>query len=88
VADAARKAEKPCSVCGDIADDPATALMLLGMGFDAVSVAPNFVAEIKYAVRKTRAADARAAAQEAVRQTTAEGVRRVLARIRERIDGG
>ncbi|HVS11981.1 MAG TPA: phosphoenolpyruvate--protein phosphotransferase [Planctomycetota bacterium] len=88
VADAARMAEKPCSVCGDIADDPATALMLLGMGFDAVSVAPNFVAEIKYAVRKTRAADARAAAQEAVRQTTAEGVRRVLARIRERIDGG
>ena len=42
---------KPCSVCGDVADDPATALMLLGMGFDAVSVAPNFCPEIKYAVR-------------------------------------
>src|SRR6185503_17636871 len=40
VAVAATSAGKSCSVCGEIASDPAVTLLLLGFGYDAVSVAP------------------------------------------------
>ncbi len=83
VARACRAAQRPCSVCGDVADDPAYALLLLGMGYDSVSVAPAFHPEIGYAVRRTRASDARALAQQALAATDSEGVRAVLARIQD-----
>ena len=85
VADAAQRAEKPASVCGDMSGDPATALLLLGMGYDAVSVAPQFIPEIKYAVRRTPAEDARGFVEEALSQEDSDGVRRVLERIRARL---
>lgn len=87
VATSARRAERPSSVCGDVAGDPATAVLLLGMGYDAVSVAPHFVAEIKYAVRAIQASEAREFAQQAVACRDSAGVRDVLSRIRSRIYG-
>jgi phosphotransferase system enzyme I (PtsI) len=85
VAEVARAAEKSCSVCGEMAGDYATALMLLGMGYDAVSVVHNFLPEIKYAVRETQLSEAREIARAAQLETTCEGVRRVLADVRERL---
>lgn len=87
VATAANRAGVPCSVCGDIADDPAIAMLLLGMGFDGVSVAPNFLHEIKYAVRQGSGADARALAAACLEQSSPEGVRLLLERERSRIEG-
>jgi phosphoenolpyruvate-protein phosphotransferase len=52
IADASRAAGKRCAVCGDLAGDPIMSLVLLGLGFDSVSVAPHFQLEIKYAVRQ------------------------------------
>jgi phosphotransferase system enzyme I (PtsP) len=83
VAQIAGAAGKPCSVCGDIAADPATAILLLGLGFDAVSVAPNFLPEMKYAIRRTAMPAARALATEALGETTIAGVRSVLSRFRD-----
>jgi phosphotransferase system enzyme I (PtsI) len=85
VARVAREAGKPCSVCGEMAGDYATALMLLGMGFDSVSVVPTLLPEVKYAVRETPEAEAQRIAQLALAETTSEGVRRVLAQARERL---
>jgi phosphoenolpyruvate-protein phosphotransferase len=85
VAEVARAANKPCAVCGDIAADAATAILLMGLGFDSVSVAPHFVPEIKYAVRRTTLAEARALAEAALAETTAEGVRTVLADFRDAV---
>ncbi len=51
IADCARRAGKSASVCGEMAGDYATALMLFALGFDTVSVSPHFVAEVKHAVR-------------------------------------
>lgn len=87
VAEAARAAGKPCSVCGDVADDPAYAILLLGLGYDSVSVAPGFHPEIKYAVRRTTAAEAVALAAEACAQRDSRGVRDLLERARERLLG-
>lgn len=57
IAQKARAAGKPASVCGEMAGDYATALLLFGMGFHAVSVSPHFVAEVKHAVRQAGMAD-------------------------------
>ena len=83
VARVARAAGKACSVCGELAGDYATALMLLGMGYDSVSVVPNFLPEIKYAVRQTTLPEARRIATEAAAEITGGGVREVLASVRE-----
>jgi phosphotransferase system enzyme I (PtsP) len=85
VAEVARSAGKPCSVCGEMAGDYATALMLLGMGYDSVSVVANFLSEIKYAVRETPLTEAQEIARRARVETTCEGVRRVLSEVRERL---
>ncbi|MBL8860572.1 MAG: phosphoenolpyruvate--protein phosphotransferase [Planctomycetes bacterium] len=85
VAEAARAAGKPASVCGEMAGDYATALLLLGLGYDAVSVVPMLLPEVKYAVRETACAEARETAQLALRETTSEGVRSVLAKSRQRL---
>ena len=87
VAEAARAAGRPCSVCGEMAGEDTTALMLLGMGYDSVSVAPNLVPEIKHAVRHSSLPDARELARLASLETTAGGVRRVLEDARQRLHG-
>ena len=85
VARYAREVGCPCSVCGDLAGDPAHSVLLLGLGYDSVSVAGHFVPEIKDAVRRTRLEDARAYADEVLAQTTSEAVQGVLSRIRARL---
>jgi phosphotransferase system enzyme I (PtsI) len=82
VAEIARKGDCPCSVCGDLSGDPAMAILLLGMGYDSVSVAPQFLPEIKYAVRRTTSDTARNFVEQALAQDTSQGVRDVLGRIR------
>ncbi len=87
VAQASNEAGKPCSVCGDMAEDPMTAILLLGMGYHTVSVAPHFFPEIKYVVRKTSSAEARALADRALAQTSTADVLRVVSDYRERLLG-
>ena len=86
VATTARAVGKSVSVCGDMSGDPAAANLLLGMGFDSISVAPQFVPEIKYAVRRTSYETAKGYAAEALEQGTSKGVHAVLRRIHEELD--
>jgi phosphotransferase system enzyme I (PtsI) len=85
VAEASRRAGKPCSVCGEMAGDYATALVLLGLGYSGVSMAPNFVGEVKYALRQVTLADARELARQALREESAVGVRALLEEARRRL---
>lgn len=85
VAGKARARGRQASVCGDLAGDPAMAVILLGLGFHAVSVAPNFLGEIKFAVRSVSLAEAQTFAAEAVAESSAAGVEHVLGRIRARL---
>ena len=64
IADACGAAGVPCSVCGELAGDPAATLSLLGMGFDAVSAAPNFLPELRFVIRNTTLAQARQLAED------------------------
>jgi len=85
VADVSLKAKKSCSVCGEIASDPAVALLLLGLGYDSLSVAPQFVPEIKYAVRHSRHGELVQLARDVLAQETATGVRVQLERASRRL---
>ena len=44
-------AEKPVSVCGEMAGDPAGALLLMGMGVDILSMSPGNLLKIKWVIR-------------------------------------
>ena len=85
VAEAAHQGGIPCSVCGDIAGDYALALILVGMGYESLSLAPNFLPEIRLAIRKTTLAEAQASASQALQASNTEGVGKVLDSVRDRL---
>ncbi len=87
VADAARAAGKPASVCGEMASDPLLAFLLLGLGYTTLSVSPPALPLVKWTVRQVSAARARAAAAAALDARNAEDALSVLrAALAEMID--
>lgn len=82
ISDSAQRAGKPVTVCGEIAGDPAMALVLLGMGFNGLSMSPAVLLEVKWAVRSVTTATLRAMAAEALRCESPDGIHRLLGIIR------
>jgi len=74
VADAARQAGKPASVCGEMASEPLSAFLLIGLGYETLSVAPPALPLVKWTVRQVSAARARVAAEQALAARTATDV--------------
>jgi phosphotransferase system enzyme I (PtsI) len=72
VAEAARSAGKPASVCGEMASEPLSAFLLLGLGYETLSVAPPALPFIKWLIRQVTTAQARAAADAALAARSAE----------------
>jgi phosphotransferase system enzyme I (PtsI) len=72
VAEAARSAGKPASVCGEMASEPLSAFLLIGLGYDTLSVAPPALPFIKWLIRQVTTAQARAAADAALAARSAE----------------
>ncbi len=52
VADAARAENKLVSICGELAGDPLAAVLLVGMGYDVLSMSATSLPKVKQAVRK------------------------------------
>ncbi|MGH7671361.1 MAG: phosphoenolpyruvate--protein phosphotransferase, partial [Gemmatimonadales bacterium] len=72
VAEAARAAGKPASVCGEMASEPLSAFLLLGLGYETLSVAPPALPFIKWLIRQVTTAQARAAADAALAARSAD----------------
>ncbi len=66
VADAARAAGKPASVCGEMASDPLSAFLLIGLGYETLSVAPPALPLLRWLVRQLTHRAAQAAATAAL----------------------
>ncbi len=79
VADSALHVGKPVTVCGEIAGDPAMALLLLGMGFDGLSMSPAALPGVKWAVRNVASERMRALAAKALRCEHPGSIRELLA---------
>jgi phosphoenolpyruvate-protein kinase (PTS system EI component) len=72
VAEAARNAGKPASVCGEMASEPLSAFLLLGLGYETLSVAPPALPFIRWLIRQVTTEQARAAADAALAARSAE----------------
>jgi phosphotransferase system enzyme I (PtsI) len=75
---AAAAAGIPVSICGEMASDPLSAVLLMGLGFVELSVAPPSLPLLKLVVRSVPAAVAEEAARRALEADTADQVRAVL----------
>ncbi len=89
VVKSAHKAGKPVSVCGEMAGDPAAALLLLGMGVDSLSMSSASLLRIKWVVRSFCLDQAQALVAEVLAMDNAADVReRVQALLEEAGMGG
>ena len=59
VVEAAREENKPVSVCGEMAGEPGSALMLMAMGFQALSMNASNLLKVKAAIRRVKITFAR-----------------------------
>lgn len=76
--DSAHRAGKPATLCGEIAGDPAMGLLLLGMGFDGLSMSPVALPRVKWAVRSTTSEYMRSLAKQALLCERPDAIRSLL----------
>ena len=62
----------PVSVCGEMASEPLSAVLLIGLGIDRLSVAPPALPLVKWVVRTVPEAAARRAAEAALSAASAD----------------
>jgi len=78
ILDVGEAAGLPVSVCGEMASEPLSAVLLMGLGYTRLSVAPPAVSPIKWVIRTVPEAAARAAAEAALGAPTSRAVQRAL----------
>jgi phosphotransferase system enzyme I (PtsP) len=85
VADAASKAGKKASVCGEMAADPLSALLLLGMGIREFSLSAPSIPVVKQAIRAHGLEECRKLARRALACRSSADVKRCLSEARTRL---
>lgn len=75
---AARAANKPLSVCGEMAGEPTFTPLLVGLGIRQLSMSPERLPEVRYNVSKISAAEATNLARQVLALHSASEVRRLL----------
>lgn len=78
VLEASKRKGRDPSVCGEMASDPLSAFLLVGLGYRVLSVAPVKLPLVRWVVRQVDAASAAAAAQAALEAATANEVKRIV----------
>ncbi len=78
VLEVGKAAGLPVSVCGEMASEPLSAVLLLGLGYDCLSVSPPALPLVKWVIRTVPEDSARRAAEAAVRAGSAAEVSNVL----------
>jgi phosphotransferase system enzyme I (PtsP) len=77
-AEAAKRAGKRVTMCGEMAADPLSTILLVGLGLDELSMEPFFVPVIKRVIRSLSHARAQRLAQEALQMATVQEVKGLL----------
>jgi phosphotransferase system enzyme I (PtsI) len=78
VLEVGKAAGLPVSVCGEMASEPLSAVLLLGLGYDCLSVSPPALPLVKWVVRTVPEDSARRAANAAITAASAAEVSNVL----------
>jgi phosphotransferase system enzyme I (PtsI) len=76
ICDAARAANIPVSMCGEMAGEPVNALVLIGLGVSELSMNGPSIPLVKRVVRAARASDGRALVERLLSLTTADDIER------------
>jgi phosphoenolpyruvate-protein phosphotransferase (PTS system enzyme I) len=79
ITEAAAAQGRPLSVCGEMAGQPVEAVLLVGLGFRSLSMAPSAIPRVKEALRAVRAADACALAERCLGLSTCAEIEDVVA---------
>jgi phosphotransferase system enzyme I (PtsP) len=74
----ARRRGIAVSVCGELAGDPLGALLMLGLGVGALSMAPGSILRVKQVIRRFSAGSARELWERSLQEDSAQGVRAIL----------
>jgi phosphotransferase system enzyme I (PtsP) len=78
IAQTAARAGKPVTVCGEMASEPACALLLLGLGFNALSISAMAIPRVKWAIRSSSAAQLKTLVEKALRLDRSEHIHRMI----------
>jgi phosphotransferase system enzyme I (PtsP) len=78
VVEAAHKYGRPVSVCGEMAGDPAAAILLLGMGVDSLSMTVASLPRVKWVIRSISQRTARLLLTRALQMEVAQDIRKLL----------
>jgi phosphoenolpyruvate-protein phosphotransferase (PTS system enzyme I) len=73
---AAKGAQIPVAICGEMAGDPVYALVLLALGFDELSMTAGQIPPVKQIIRRASRAEAAQLLESAMNLTTAEEIER------------
>ncbi len=74
----AHRHHKPVTVCGEMAGDPASAILLLGMGIDSLSMSVVSLPRVKWVMRNFTRVQAQRLLEEALQFEDAHAIRRHL----------
>jgi len=74
VVDCARDKNKPTYICGEMAADPINLPILLGLGIEELSMAPQSIPEIKSMIRRLNVADTGRFMVDILKQNTVSGI--------------
>ena len=74
----ARRRGKPVSVCGEMAADPAAAILLLGAGIERLSMSASALPRIKWVIRSFSSARAKQILGKALHMESAKSIRQML----------
>jgi phosphotransferase system enzyme I (PtsI) len=89
IAEAAQAHDRPLSLCGEMAGQPLEAVLLVGLGFRELSMAPHAIPRVKAAVRAVRLEKARELAEQCLSlRTCEETVRFVRQELSEAVASG
>jgi phosphotransferase system enzyme I (PtsI) len=78
IVSAAKSANIPVSMCGEMAGDPIYSLVLLAMGFDELSMTSGQIPVVKNILRSANRTEAQALLSSAMELTTAEEIERFI----------
>jgi phosphotransferase system enzyme I (PtsP) len=78
VVDAGRRYNKPVSVCGQAAGDPAVAILLLGMGIHSLSMSAEDLPRVKSVIRTITRMQAQDLLNDVFQLDKAEPIRKLL----------
>jgi len=76
--EAGHRAGIPVNICGELAGNPDATPLLIGLGFDELSMNARCVPEVKAVIRKLSAEKCRKLAERALKREDSDGVRKLL----------